>query len=415
MAESQNQHFPATAGASSNSIRIEDNRIGEESGARNMEPLSNEWEGFPVFPSFQNVLLSSFLYHGRDVLLSLTLGTIYIPFDRVATLLTVEGELKRQHILPMKKGFGGIRQCWLQLWRREGLLGCVRSSMWTPLLRFPSRLLGDLLSHAICHFFFQRYSIEPSVVMALAIVISMLLVAPYNFWQRTVRTMFRADLKTVLISSSCETQRVTTPPSSCSESGEKKKKSSRSWWRRIFSGRNDVRYHFPHLFSTAARLGQRLHNARLIASCVCLEFLYKNTFMWGFPIVLRSFPVLGSSAFGRGACLLVRDLAVQPFRVIMGRLAVSSAFSTSNPVPANAESDSGSAEAELVNEEDEVSSKEKTLPRPRMYNSVCDCAAVTVQEDGVRSLWAGLRYRLLLSFMAWMNSILVPPAVEGIY
>lgn len=137
--------------------------------------------------------------------------------------------------------------------------------------------------------------------------------------------------------------------------------------------------------------------------------------MWGFPIVLHSFPALGSSVFGRGACLLVRDLAAQPFRVIMGRLAVSSAFSSPSHASTTSESNVGSLEVELMEEEDEVFSEEKTLPRPRMYNSVCDCAVTTVREDGIRSLWAGLRYRLLLSSMAWMSSILVPPAVEGIY
>lgn len=59
--------------------------------------------------------------------------------------------------------------------------------------------------------------------MALSIVISMLLIAPYNFWQRTARTMFRADLKTVLISSSSEAQRAKSPPLSYKESDKEKK------------------------------------------------------------------------------------------------------------------------------------------------------------------------------------------------
>lgn len=408
-------NFPVEASSLHETARSSnENILGDLTVGKQSAP-GNEIEPFPQFYTTQQILISSIFYHAQDAILSITLGTIYTPFDRVATLLTVEGELRRQHILPMKTGFGGIRQCWRQLWHREGLIGCLRSSMWTPLLRFPSRLLVDLFSHAFCRYILLRYRIDPSVVMAMAMVASVMVMAPFNIWQRTIRTVYRADLKTVVASSSDEGKQKKVSFSSDNIETQEKKRLGHSWFRRVFFGRSDVQYHFPHLLSIAVQLGQRLRHWKLAASFVLLEMVYKNTFTWGYPILLFTIPAIGNSIIGRGVCLIVRDVTIQPFRVVMGRLAVSAILSPRDSMPLVTEDSTPTTEKGGTEEELEVPKEEAELPRPPMYCSAWDCASTIIREDGIRGLWAGLRYRLLLTSMAWVNSIVVPPAVDGAY
>lgn len=335
------------------------------------------------YPTYQQVLLGSMFYHARDAVLSMTLGTIYTPFDRVATLLTIEGELRRQKLLP-KEGFGGMRACWLQLWEREGIMGCMRSGMWTPILRFPTRLLGDVFSTMFCHHCYRRYHIEPFVVMATAMVASVCVTAPYNAWQRVLRTIFRADLKTVP-----NEEDLSVPPTQRS-----RLESFKGWCLRVWRGRSSVKYHFPSLRSCLDQVSGHLRQWKLVTSTVLLEIVYKNAFMWLLPILITTIPA-GNTILGRGATLLVRDLLIQPFRVIMGRMAVSAGYSR----PAD--------------EKKSTKAEGATETPLRMYTSVWDCVKTVLQEDGARGMWAGLRYRLLLSSMAWVSMILAPPAVDG--
>lgn len=339
------------------------------------------------YPTYQQVLLGSMFYHARDAVLSMTLGTIYTPFDRVASLLTIEGELRRQKVLP-SEGFGGIRSCWLQLWDREGIMGCMRSGMWTPLLRFPTRLLGDVFSTVFCHHCYRRYHIEPFVVMATAMVASVCVTAPYNAWQRVLRTIFRADLKTVE-----NTDEKALPRT------QGRMEAFKGWCRKVWRGRSNVKYHFSSLRACVDQVAGHLTQWKLVTSTVLLEIVYKNAFMWLLPILITTIPA-GNTILGRGATLLVRDVLIQPFRVIMGRMAVSAAFSRPQ-------------EKKKTTATNETAGTVDTEIHPRMYTGVWDCICTVFEEEGAKGMWAGLRYRLLLSSMAWVSMILAPPAVEG--
>lgn len=356
----------------------------------------------PYFQSYQQVLFSSIVFHTRDMLLSMTLGTIYIPFDRVATLMTVEGELKRQGLLP-HQGFGGIRACWLQLWEREGVMGCMRSSLLTPVLRFPTRLIGDVYSTSFCHFFYSSFLVEPILVMVVAMVTSVCVTAPYNILQRLLRTVHRADLKTKAKPSSGETPPLGATASSSSfvsTVARTWRQKLRTWW----SGRSDVQYHYTSILQAAKSIGRQLH-WRSCVSMMVLEMVYKNVFMWLFPIILNLVPFVANSFWGRGFTLALRDVLMQPFRVVMGRMAVSCAFSENN----NNNNSNEGGEGEKA-----IQSGGATNRRAYTYTSVWQCIQTIYEDDGVKGLWAGLRYRLLLSSLAWFSVLIAPPAVpEG--
>eukprot|EP00796_Vickermania_ingenoplastis_P008981 gene8981-6303_t len=344
--------------------------------------------GSNSYPTYEQVLLGSALYHFRDMILCMTLGTIYTPFDRVATMLTVEGELKRQGILPSPAGFGGIRRCWLRLWEREGVRGCMRSALVTPLLRFPTRLFGDVFSTVLCYHCHSRYHIEPLVVMLGAMIASVVATSPYNILQRFFRTMYRADLKTVAVPAA---------------SGDKAVSArAAGWWRRVWRGRGEVHYHFSHIGQVAAHICRRLH-WRAVATNILLEIVYKNVFMWLYPVLLNAIPVVKVSFWGRGVTLFLRDVLMQPFRVVTGRMAVSAGF------PHTAAHPEQELEVASLPTEDRAA-PHRQVPPPHMYTSVWDCVKTIYTEEGVTGMWAGLRYRLLLSCLALGSTLIAPPA-----
>lgn len=313
----------------------------------------------------------------------MTFGTIYIPFDRMATLLSVEGELKRAGILP-PAGFGGMRNAWLKLWQAEGLAGCMRSALITPLLRFPTRFLGDLFATSFFHLC-NRYTFHAVIGLIMAMEASVCIAAPYNVLQRCIRTIYRADIKVP------KEQSHKTPHSNDPLPFTQKVK--RYIGDVLKGSQRHVAYPFGGVVNIAKTI-KRKFTLKSHLSLVGFEILYKNIFVLAVPVVYDILPILRLSTPLHAATLVARDVLAQPFRVILGRMAVNIAID----------------EKQQRRNGDGVMVTESMKP----YTSVLDCAQTIVREDGVRGLWAGLRYRLLLSSLAWVCFMLAPPAASDL-
>lgn len=292
--------------------------------------------------SFVQSVLIMFLYHVLATFGTVVFSSMYTPFNRLSTLLTVEGELKRAGVLP-PAGYGGIRSACRKQWQAEGLAGCMRSMFITPILRCPVQWVFTLLSLTIdYHLPFSHVFMWGFPVLQLLLCIC----APYDVLQKCIRVSYRADIKWA-------PRRERLPYL---------RRAKRFIGDALKGSQRHIPYHFDGVVSVAKAIQKNL-TFKSYLSLIAADILYVNLFMLSAP---GKHPFLVDIAI-----VAAREVLLHPFRVVLGRMAVNIAMRRENG--------------------DEATESKKP------YSSVLDCVQTIVRTDGVRGLWAGLRLSLLVA------------------
>ncbi|EPY33895.1 solute carrier family 25 (mitochondrial carnitine/acylcarnitine transporter), member 20/29 [Strigomonas culicis] len=267
-------------------------------------------------------------------------------------LTAVEGELVRQGRLP-PAGFGGVCAIFQRIWRKEGWAGLLRGVLTDFVFALPAGLVDALASNSV---FMLLQAVIPqqhaqSMGVAEVLLLSMVatgaavyVASPYNGVRKTVTTNYVADIV-----------------APTAEPKEQKEAEGDAEAPLV-----EEAYRYGTSTEAAARLAKK-GGWRIFYRGATLDpfiiMTYRGLYIAASMLVPETVQVAHPYLVARGLAL-VADVVSQPLEVLSRRLVLTAS--------------------------DEVNAP---------YDGAIDCARQIAAKEGVTALWAGLRFRIVVSFV----------------